>query len=172
MNKLKTLVAACAVAVMPLTAMAETNIAVLSLQKAVERTSFARTSLEKLKQTPDVIANMNEGKRLKAELELLLRNAKKDEAILSEADKKEVVRKQESLQGDLKHVARKLQESQAGLMEQLSAKFGPSVKTIVDDLVREEKIDLLLDLDRAPIMHISPKVDLTPKVTAKLNEIK
>lgn len=172
MNKLARFISVCAVAAMPLTTFAETKVAVLSLQKAVERTTFAQKSLEKMKQTPDVAANMKEGQRLKSKLEKLMTDAKKNEAILSDAEKKDILRKQESLQADLKNVARKLQESQAQLMEQLSAKFGPQMKPIIDKIIKDERIDLLLDLDRAPIMHISPKIDLTAKVTAKLNEIK
>lgn len=172
MNKLTRFISVCAMATLPLSALAETKVAVLSLQKAVERTTFAQKSLAKMKQTPDVAANMKEGQRLKSKLEKLMKEAKKNEAVLSDAEKKEILRKQESLQADLKHVARKLQESQAQLMEQLSAKFGPKMKPIIDKIIKEERIDLLLDLDRAPIMHITPKIDLTSKVTAKLNEIK
>lgn len=155
---------------LPAQAWAEGKIAVVSLQQAILNTDLAQKRLNELRASPDYKKERNELEALQKTGKDMVEKLKKDGPTMSKDQQAELSRKIESTRGDLEHVGRKLQEQEKELAQRLFYEMGGKAKTIISDLIKSEKIGLLLDSQAA--LHAEPSFNITPKVTEKLNQSK
>lgn len=154
----------------PAQAWAEGKIAVVSMQQAILNTDVAQKQLNDLRNSAEYKKNRAELEGLQKTGKEMVEKLKKDGPTMSKEQQAELSRKVEDTRGDLEHVGRKLQEQEKALAQRLFFDMGNKAKTIVNDLIKSEKIGLLLDSQAA--LHADTSFNLTAKVTEKLNQSK
>jgi outer membrane protein len=154
----------------PAQAWAEGRIAVVSLQQAILNTDVAQKQLNDLRASPEYKKNRTELEGLQKTGKDMVEKLKKDGPTMSKDQQAELSRKVEDTRGDLEHVGRKLQEQEKALAQRLFYEMGAKAKTIISDLIKSEKIGLLLDSQAA--LQADASFNITPKVTEKLNQSK
>lgn len=151
-------------------AMAQGKIAVLSVQEAVFNTEVAKQRLKKLQKDEDYADSKKEFDALKKKVTGQIEALQKDAAVMSEAKKASQQKKIAANRADLEHMAKKLQASEKDVLQELLVEMSPKVKEIVNDLIKSEKIGLILD--RQVAMHADTEFSITAKVTDRLNQSK
>ncbi|MGI9285600.1 MAG: OmpH family outer membrane protein [Pseudomonadales bacterium] len=152
------------------TAMAQGKIAVLSVQEAVFNTEVAKQRLKKLQKDEDYANSKQEFEKLKKKVTKQIEALQKDAAVMSEAKRASQQKKIAASRADLEHMAKQLQASEKDVLQELLVEMSPKVKEIVSDLIKSEKIGLILD--RQVAMHADTEFSLTAKVTDRLNQSK
>lgn len=156
--------------IIPAKAWAEGKIAVVSMQQAILNTDVAQKRLNELRASADYKKNRAELEGLQKTGKDMVEKLKKDGPTMSKEQQADLSRKVDATRGDLEHVGRKLQEQEKELAQRLFYEMGAKAKTVVNDLIKSEKIGLLLDSQTA--LHADAGYNITAKVTEKLNQSK
>jgi outer membrane protein len=153
----------------PTLSWAQGKIAVVDVQGAILQTDVAQKRLGEVRDQADYKKNKAEYDRLKSEGDALLKTAQKDAAVMSEEQKKATQTKLSGLQEDLEQVVGKLQQAEQGAGQALLQEMGPKMQEVLRDIIKEEKIGLLLT--RNAVVHAEESYSITAKVTEKLNKL-
>lgn len=148
--------------------MAKGKIVVLSIDQAVMRTEVAKKRLEKLQKDSDYKEDKKDFDELQKKIKGQIEALQKDAAVMSNSKKAAQQKKIAANRADLEHMFKKLQAWEQDVMRELMTEMGPKVQEIVTDLVKTEKIGLLLNSQAA--MHADTDYDITAKVTDRLNQ--
>jgi outer membrane protein len=154
---------------LPVVAMAQGKTAVVNLQEAILQTDLAQKRLNDVREQEDYKSDKSEFDRLKKEFDELVKDFQKDAAVMSQDQQLAVRKKLTSKQGDLEHVAGKLQQAEQAAGQELLQEMSPRVQEILRELIQTEGIGLLLP--RASVIHADPGYSITAKVTDKLNQV-
>lgn len=168
MKNLKKMMLAAVVAASPMLAMAEGKIAVFSAQQAIMNTDAAKTQVKAFQQEPSVAEKIKEFEGLQKKYREAVEQVQKDLAMMSAEQKQAESKKINDMRADIEHVGRQLKKSEQEMAQRLMQEFGPRLQPILADLVKNEKIGLLLDKKAA--LHADASFDITAKVTDKLNQ--
>jgi outer membrane protein len=107
--------------------------------------------------------------RLNAELRALIERAQRDESIMSEAELRNLNSDAQEKQVQMQVIAERLQ----GAWQQRQQAFVDSMRAFLsqalDTVIREGNYDIVLNAEA--LVHYSSARDITPLVTAKLNEL-
>lgn len=159
----------CAV-LMPVAALADGKVAILSPQRAVLNTDLAQKVAKELQARKDFNDGMNQINALKKEGQGLIDKLKKDGAVMTDAQKQDANSRLHQIQSDLQYQGKKLEDMQSQEMQtKVFAQFQDRFPQIVNDLIKSEGIGLLLNADSGAVMQADPGFDITAKVTARLN---
>jgi len=153
----------------PTLSWAQGKIAVVDVQGAILQTDVAQKRLGEVRDQADYKKNKAEYDRLKSEGDVLLKTAQKDAAVMSEEQKKATQTKLSGLQEDLEQVVGKLQQAEQGAGQALLQEMGPKMQEVLRDIIKEEKIGLLLT--RNAVVHAEESYSITAKVTENLNKL-
>jgi len=164
----KAIIAGIIFATMPLMALAQGKIAVLSIAEAIINTDYAQVRIKEMRASPDYLKEKKEFDDLKDEGQALVDKFKREKDVMSAEQQAELNKKVQLKREDLEHVARKLQEREKEMQQRLMMEIAPKARAIVEDLIKTEGIGLLLDQQVA--MHVDSSYNITPKVTDKLNQ--
>lgn len=147
---------------------AQGKIAVLSVQEAVFNTEVAKKRLKQLQKDEDYANEKKDFEKLKKKVTKQIEALQKDAAVMSEAKKATQQKKIAAHRADLEHMAKQLQASEKDVLQGLLVEMSPKVQEIVADLIKTEKIGLILD--RQAAMHADAEFNITAKVTDRLNQ--
>ncbi len=147
---------------------AQGKIAVLSVQEAVFNTEVAKKRLKKLQKDDDYADEKKEFEDLKKDVTKEIQALQKDAAVMSEAKKASQQKKIAAHRADLEHMAKQLQAAEKDVLQELLVEMSPKVQEIVADMIKSEKIGLILD--RQAAMHADSEFNITAKVTDRLNQ--
>ena len=164
----KAITAGLILAALPMIAMAQGKIAVLSVAEAIINTDYAQQRIKAMRESPDYMKEKKEFDDLKADGQAMLEKFKRDKDVMSAEQQAELNKKVQSKREDLEHVARKLQEREKEMQQRIMMELAPKARAIVEELIKTEGIGLLLDQQAA--MHVDSSYSITPKVTDKLNQ--
>lgn len=148
-------------------AVAADKIAIVNVQRAIVDTDSAKRRLETLRKEPEFKANMKDIEAIKKEGQSLVDKLKKDGPVMSSDQQAALQKKIQEKQADLEHIGRKLQAREQEVLQEIMAQKQEQTKTVINDIIKSEKIGLLLDSRAA--LHAEPGYDITAKVTSKLN---
>ena len=155
-----------ALAAMGQNAAAELKIAVVdtaqAIQQSTEATAFAKKLEQQLQPESDKL------KALQEEIETLEKKIADEGDVMSDADKRAVVKDIEDKKIDLDFGAKKFQRELQDRQNELLQEMLPKVDVVVKDLVDIERYDLVFE--RRNVGYVNPRHDITAKVTEKLNE--
>lgn len=165
-NRMKFVIAACALLVAG-SVFAQPKVAVLNLERAILGTDAAKARLSTLERSADYVDNVAQAEKLDKEIKAIVENAQKNAAVMSSEQKQAEQQKAALKQSDLKHVVKKIQALQQNVARQIMAEQQQRARKAVNDLVKSEKLDLLLDSGVA--VYAAPAYDVTTKVTKLLN---
>ena len=144
----------------------DTKIGVLNFGQALFNSDAARIVQEELEQ--EFSLDQERANELTEELQALQEQYQQNEAVMSE----EEVRRMNSNAQDLQVQLQLIQERVQAALQEKNQEFLQSMQDelarAVTDVVAEGGFDLILNTETSP--YFAPVLDITARVTAKLNE--
>lgn len=167
MKTIKTLVAGlCLMAASQATFAQDTKIGVLNALQALFNSDAAQVVQQELEQEfgPDE----TRAQELQTQLQELGAKFQQDEAVMTEDEKRRMNSNAQDLQVQLQLIQERVQTALQEKNQQFLQSMQATLAEAVSDVVAEGGFDLILNVDSAP--YFAPVLDITAKVTAKLNE--
>lgn len=106
--------------------------------------------------------------KLKEEVQALEVKFKKDNAIMSDADKKALQKQAEDKLGEFQRLGQAVSEAKQRTEQELQGSLVPKVNAIIEDLRKAGKYEVVLER-QAGVRAFDPTLDLTRKVIERLN---
>ncbi|MGD9590923.1 MAG: OmpH family outer membrane protein [Candidatus Berkiella sp.] len=149
-----------ALSALPVCAQAELKIGVIDMRAIINNAPQAKEAMEKLKKEfkarEDKIITAE--KSLKEKADKLQRNS----AVMSEAEKAKLEKEVVSSQRELQHLQAEFREDAALRQQEEMKKLMDKVNTVVEDVAKKDKYDLIIHKDVVP--YAVKTVDVTDKV--------
>lgn len=144
----------------------DTKIGVLNALQALFNSDAARVVQQELEQ--EFSLDEVRGKELTDQLNALREEFQQNEAIMSEDEIRRMNSNAQDLQVQLQLIQERVQTALQEKNQQFLESMQEDLAAAVTDVVAEGGFDLILNADGAP--YFAPVLDITAKVTAKLNE--
>ena len=103
-----------------------------------------------------------------ATLQALQAKYQKDQAILSETERKTLQKQAEDKAGEFQRLGQAVTEAKQRTEQELQGTLVPKVRAIIEELRKANKYDVVLER-QAGVLAVDPALDLTRKVIDKLN---
>lgn len=146
------------------------KIAVVNPQRAILTTDEGEKRVKALERRKDYVALREQLEDWQDEGADIERKLRKDGSTMKESKRRNLQRRISILRVDVEHQARKLQAMQNELLESLNQEMGPSLKEVLDSLIKSEGIGLLLFENPEVVRYADSNYDLTAKVAERLNK--
>jgi outer membrane protein len=146
------------------------KVAVLNMDVAVLQTETAKKAVKALQARADMAALVAKTESLKAEAEALLKEEKTKGETWPADKKQENKKKLKSLNEGYQEAVKKIQAEEQKVGMGLMQEMQPKLKAVIDEVMKEEKIDVIVRSQA--VFMADPTVDITAKVTEKLNKAK
>ena len=159
------LVAAC---MLSFTAVAEENIAVIDVARAIFSTEIAKQRQEEMQSASEFASLQAKYDNIGADMKALQKEVEGKAMTLSQEQAAEYKKKMEYLRADMELVSRKLQAEIKELQNRIMQELKPKALEAIKELVEEGKITLLLQ--RESVISATPDKDLTGKLVERLNK--
>ena len=167
MKTLKTLIAVVCLVTVSQAAMAQdTKIGVLNALQALFNSDAARIVQEELEQ--EFNADETRAQELSEQLTALSEKFQQDEAVMTQDEIRRMNSNAQDLQVQLQLIQERVQKALQEKNQQFLQSMQGTLAEAVSDVVAEGGYDLILNVDSAP--YFAPVLDITAKVTAKLNQ--
>ena len=167
MKTLKTLIAVVCLVTASQSAMAQdTKIGVLNALQALFNSDAARIVQEELEQ--EFNADETRAQELSEQLTALSEKFQQDEAVMTQDEIRRMNSNAQDLQVQLQLIQERVQKALQEKNQQFLQSMQGTLAEAVSDVVAEGGYDLILNVDSAP--YFAPVLDITAKVTAKLNQ--
>lgn len=144
----------------------DAKIGVLNALQALFNSDAARVLQEELDQ--EFAVDTERSQELTEELTALAEKFQQDEAVMTEEEIRRINSSAQDLQVQLQLIQERVQQAAQESQQQFLEGMQPTLATAVTDVVAEGGYDLILNSDAVP--YFAPVLDITAKVTAKLNE--
>jgi outer membrane protein len=144
----------------------DTKIGVLNALQALFNSDAAQVVQEELEQEFSV--DEARAQELNEELQALAERFQKDEAVLTDSEKTRINSDAQNLQVQLQLIQERVQTALQAKNQEFLESMQPELAAAVTDVVAEGGYDLIVNSDSIP--YFAPVLDITAKVTAKLNE--
>jgi outer membrane protein len=143
------------------------KVAVFDVQEAILSTSMAKADMKAFESRADIAKMIKDAEKLKKDIIDLRDEASQDSSKWS-AEKADSQKKAvEFKQADFELIVRKLNSERQAAGKKLIDEIAPRLESIVKSIIEAEGIGLLIDKKAA--IHVDPSLDITAKVTEKLN---
>jgi len=164
---LKTLIAALCLVTASQGAFAQdTKIGVLNALQALFNSDAARIVQEELEQ--EFSADEARAQELSDQLAALSEKFQQDESVMTQEEIRRMNSNAQDLQVQLQLIQERVQKALQEKNQQFLQSMQGTLAQAVSDVVAEGGYDLILNVDSAP--YFAPVLDITAKVTAKLNQ--
>lgn len=144
----------------------DTKIGVLNALQALFNSDAARVVQEELEQ--EFSADEERAQGLTDQLNELREEFQQNEAVMSEDEIRRMNSNAQDLQVQLQLIQERVQAALQEKNQQFLESMQADLAAAVTDVVAEGGFDLILNSDTAP--YFAPVLDITARVTAKLNE--
>jgi outer membrane protein len=144
------------------------KVAILDVQRAIMETDDVKKTLRDLKNDSTYRTNMRSAEKIKQEGQTLVEKLRKDGPVMSKDQQAKLQGEIQAKQGELEQVARKVQAQEQQILKPIVDRKQTTMQAVVKDLIKKEKIGLLLDSRGA--IHADPDFDITAEVTKLLNQ--
>jgi outer membrane protein len=166
-KNIKGLIACLCLAVVSQGAFAQgTKIGVLNALQALFNSEPAKIAQEEIRQ--EFIIDEERALELTTSLTELQEEYQQNEAVMTEAEITRMNSNAQDLQVQLQLIQERVQTALQEKNQEFLASMQEELAAAVTDVVAEGGYDLILNVDSAP--YFAPVLDITAKVTAKLNE--
>lgn len=167
MKNIKSIIACLSLAVVSQGAFAQdTKIGVLNALQALFNSESAKVAQEEIRQ--EFIIDEERAVELTTSLTELQEEYQQNEAVMTEAEINRMNSNAQDLQVQLQLIQERVQTALQEKNQEFLASMQEELAEAVTDVVAEGGYDLILNVDSAP--YFAPVLDITAKVTAKLNE--
>ena len=157
--------------ILPGLALAELNVALLDLERAVFATTQGEKFIEQL--GDDLSPQREEAENLAKEIRKLQEEYRVNEAVMGQKQKLDIERRIADLTTDLQAIQQKFQRERQVRMNDFAQEMLPKARGVIDDLIEIEGYDMVMlrSAQSQIFYYINPRHDITRKVTEKLNEV-
>ena len=167
MNTLKSLIVCVGLLLVAQGAAAQdTKIGVLNALQALFNSDAARIVQQELE--AEFSTDESRAQGLTDQLNTLREDFKQNEAVMSAEEVRRMNSSAQDLQVQLQLIQERVQKALQEKNQQFLASMQAALATAVTDVVAEGGFDLILNSDSTP--YFAPVLDITAKVTAKLNQ--
>ena len=136
---------------------AEMKIAVVDSQMALMTSDVAKKTLEKLQ--GELKVQRDRTAQLKSEVEAIEARAKKDGAVLSDKDKKDMQKQAEGKIQEFTNLQQMVQKRSQEVQNELLQRMVPKMEVIIDEMQKTNKYDIIIE--KKNVVFADPSVDLT-----------
>lgn len=141
------------------------SVAVADSQVALMASDAAKKAVEKLQ--AELKVQRDRMGQLKTEIEALEARARRDGAVMSEKDKKDLQKQGESKVQEYQSLAQVVQKRTQDVQNDLLQRMIPEMEKAIEDLQKTNKFDIIIE--KKNVIFATPAVDITKKITEKLN---
>jgi outer membrane protein len=145
--------------------LAEMKIAVADSQMALMASDAAKKAVEKLQ--GELKVQRDRMNQLKNEIEGLDAKAKKDGAVMSAKDKQDLQKQAEGKIQEYNNLGQTIQRRTQEVQNELLQRMLPKMEAAIEELQKTNKFDIIIE--RKSAIFADPSVDITKKITEKLN---
>lgn len=160
--------AVCALILLPTIAAAEIKIAIIDPFTAIAETAEVQTRAGKLEQ--DIKSKQAQMDVLRSDIMAIDEKLKKDGLTMSKEDQKRYADQRDAKMLDFRSRQQLAQQSVEEDRNEMLKLMEPRLKQAIDAVVKEDKLDLVLN--RQAALFVSEALDITRKVTQKMNQMK
>jgi len=144
-----------------------TKIGIINLEQALFNSEPARGVQEELQ--VEFASDERRAQTLQEELIALQEKFNQDEAIMSETEKRQLNADAQEKQLQLQLISERVQAALQEKNQQFIEGMRQTLSDAITEVVAEGGYDLVLNANG--VAYAAPVLDITPKVTAKINEI-
>ncbi|WP_232324992.1 OmpH family outer membrane protein [Microbulbifer agarilyticus] len=148
-------------------ASAQTKVAVVNIQAAIMSTEKATSKINALKTSSEYSQLQNGAESIRAEMQKLAEDAQKNGVTWSEEKKAEQQRKINFKRSDFETTVKKLRAMEGQAVQELQKELLPKAKTALEEVIKEQKLDLVLDASAA--VYAGKSANLTEELVKRLN---
>lgn len=146
------------------------KVAVFDSQAAILNTDLAKKRLTTLQKNPEFASMQAKFEGLKADLQSLNKEAETKGMTWSQEQVAEHRKKMEYKNADLQLIVQKLKAEESDVIQRLVQDLTPKVREAITEVIKSEGIGVLLHSKVA--FYVDPSLDITEKITDKLNKAK
>ena len=146
-------------------AFAVESIAVIDVQAAILSSEQAKVKIAELKKATS--SDQNEIKELAQQIQALQEKMEQDAAVMSDTEKKNLSKEAQGKVEEFQFKRQKLQKAQQAAQQELMGEMSPKLEQAIQSILAEGEYSLILE--RRAAIWVSPELDITKKVTEKLN---
>lgn len=144
---------------------ADLKIAVADSQAALMASDVAKKAIEKLQ--GELKVQRDRMGQLKTDIEGLEAKAKKDGPTMSDKEKQALQKQAEGKIQEFNNLAQTVQKRSQEVQNDLLQRMIPKMEEVIDELQKTNKYDIIIE--KKNVIFADPGVDLTKKITEKLN---
>lgn len=141
------------------------KIAVADSQAALMNSEAAKKAVEKLQS--ELKVQRDRMAQLNGEIDALQARFKRDGAVMTEKDKKDLQKQAEAKVQEFQSLAQVVQKRTQDVQNDLLQRMIPEMEKAIDDLQKVNKFDVIIE--KKNVIFADPAVDITKKITEKLN---
>ena len=167
MGKIKVVVLLVA-SLFSFTVAAETEIAVVDFVTAIFGSDAAQDMQKKFQMESSFVNLQAKLESTQADMKALQQDAEKKNLTWSKEDANEFQKKMEYLRADGELASRKLKAEIKDFQSSVVQELRPKAEEALKELLEEEGITLLLS--REAVVVVSPELNVTPKLTDRINK--
>lgn len=142
------------------------NIAVIDLQAALMQSKQVQEEFKQAEQK--LSSEQNRVRQLAEEVRSLQEKMQRDESIMSADQKRQTSKEIEEKAQEYQFLGSRLQKQLQEIEQEIINRNRPKLEKAVNDVIKEKKLDLLLDKQAAPFAK--SEFDITSAVINKLNK--
>lgn len=143
------------------------KIAVADSQMALMASDAAKKAVDKLQL--ELKVQRDRMAQLKTEIEGIEARARRDGAVMSEKDKKDLQKQAESKVQEYQSLAQVVQKRTQDVQNDLLQRMIPEMEKAIEDLQKTNKFEIIIE--KKNVIFVDPSVDITKKITEKLNAV-
>lgn len=151
-------------------AVAQTKVAVVNIQAAIMSTEKATSKINALKTSSEYSQLQNSAESIRAEVQKMAEDAQKNGVTWSDEQKAEQQRKMNFKRSDFETAVKKLRAMEGQAVQDLQKELLPKAKTALEEVIKERKLDLVLDATSA--VYAGANANLTEELVKRLNAAK
>ncbi|UTA46742.1 OmpH family outer membrane protein [Simiduia sp. 21SJ11W-1] len=151
-------------------AMAADKVVVFDLQSAILNTDMAKKRMQDMQSNSEFASMQAKFESLRAELQKMAKEAEKNGVTWNQEQSAEHRKKMEYARADLELVVKKLQAERNATAQRVMEELNPKAQVALKDVISAEGIGIVLSTQTA--YYAEPSLDITAKVTEKLNKAK
>ena len=161
------LVAAAAITMVSLPVLAG-NVAVADSQTAIMATDAAKKTFDKL--NADMKPQRDRLDTLRKDIAGFEEKFQKNASVMSEKDKRDLQKQAEAKINEFKSLADAVQKRAQEVQQDMLKSLIPKTEVVVEELRKAGNYDIIIE--KKNVIFADPSVDLTKKITEKLNAAK
>ena len=144
------------------------NVAVADSQAAILATNVAKKTFEKL--NADMKPQRDRLESLRKDIAIFEEKFQKNASVMSDKDKRDLQRQAEAKINEFKTLADAVQKRAQEVQQDMLKSLIPKTEVVVEELRKAGGYDIIIE--KKNVIFADPSVDLTKKITEKLNAAK